>query len=443
MAGGSNIIILKEFERLPVGAEWDANKRIIGVWEAAAIERFQIEDGQELLQFGHRTIQATNWVGTLGIGRRCLEVLPKIDDLSGSLDARGTRENLLWMVARAGLVPIAPADIARLAESKHPLLAAFLQLYVENLALEWQRGPIKVYVAEEENRTFLSGKLLFQQQTRHNLIQQQRFYTVADEFTMNNPLSCLLKAALKRCALQRLSETVARGARGLLQEFADVSDWEISPMEAEQIKVSRQHSRFALLIDLAKLILQAISPEAGGEGQQVYSLMFDMNVVFERFVAAEMQVALAGFSLTVVPQLGGRCLLTQKGKKRFNLRPDIGISQGDKVICLIDTKWKRLDLNKPHAGVSQADVYQMYAYGKEYDSPLTVLLYPRQGRLQESIAEYLHNPEIEGETSPRTITVKTLDVCKPMGLPATRQELRECLMRCVKIKSLPYISTVK
>ena len=437
MDDSSNIILLKEFEGLSVGAEWNANKRIIGAREAAAIERFQAVGGQELLKFGHRTIQATNWVGTLGIGRRCLEVLPKIDDPSGSLDARGTRENLLWMVSRAGLVPTAPADIARLANSKHPLLAAFLQLYVENLALEWQRGPIKVYVAEERNRTFLRGKLLFQQQTRHNLIQQQRFYTAADEFTMNNPLSILLKAALKRCAFQRLSETVARGARGLLLEFADVEDWEISPLEAEKIMVSRQHSRFALLINLAKLILQSVSPETGGEGQQVYALMFDMNFVFERFVAAEMQAALAGTSLAVVPQLGGRCLLTQNGKKRFNLRPDIGISQGDKVICLIDTKWKRLDLHKPHAGVSQADVYQMYAYGKEYDTPLTVLLYPRQGRLQESIAEYLHNPGIESEVFPKTIAVKTLDVCKPMGLPATRQELRDCLMRFVKTKSLP------
>jgi 5-methylcytosine-specific restriction enzyme subunit McrC len=172
------MLLLKEFERIPIGPKWDCCNRIVGSKEVTAIESFQAKSGKALLQLGHRSIQATNWVGTLGVGKHCLEVIPKIDDTTGTLDGRRTRENLLWMVSRAGMVPIAPADIAWLADPQRPLLAAFLQLYVDKLSREWQRGPIKVYVTQEENRPFLRGKLMFQDHLRQQqLIQiQYRLY---------------------------------------------------------------------------------------------------------------------------------------------------------------------------------------------------------------------------------------------------------------------------
>jgi 5-methylcytosine-specific restriction enzyme subunit McrC len=432
MSSTNDILLLKEFERIPIGPKWDCCNRVVGSKDVTAIDSFQAKSGKELLRLGHRSIQATNWVGTLGVGKHCLEVIPKIDDPAGALDGRRTRENLLWMVSRAGMVPIAPADIAWLADPQRPLLAAFLQLYVDKLSREWQRGPIKVYVAQEENRPFLRGKLMFQDHLRHNLIQQQRFYTVSDEFTMDNSLSRLLKAALRCCAVQRLSETVARNARGLLLEFADVADWNPSQMEIEQITISRQHHRFESLINLARLILRSSSPETGGSNLPVYSLMFDMNVVFERFVVAEMQAALAGNHMVLIPQVGGRSLLTQNGKGRFNLRPDIGILRDDHMVCLIDTKWKRLDLNKYHAGVKQTDVYQMYAYGKEYDMPLTVLLYPRWGKLPESVANYYHNLDHGSDRPQKAVSVKTIDLGQPMALMSARLDLRETLLRCIE-----------
>lgn len=425
---------LKEFERIPVGAQWDSRNRTVGAGEVAAIERFQAKSGRELLKLGYRSIQGTNWVGTLGVGRRCLEVIPKIDDPAGPLDARRTRENLLWMVSRAGMVRIEPADIARLADPQRPLLAAFLDLYVDHLAREWQRGPIKEYIAEEENRTYLRGKLLFPQQQRHNLIHQQRFFTTADEFTMDNPLSRLLKAGLRCCAGQRMSDSVARKARGLLMEFAEVSDWEFSNQEADQLQVSRQHSRYELLVNLARLILLNTSPETGGDGRQIYSLMFDMNEVFEKFVAAEMKTALAGTKLAVVPTVGGQSLVTQNGKPRFNLVPDIGVYRGGELVCLVDTKWKRLDLNKSHAGVSQADIYQMYAYGKEYGSALTILLYPRWGSLPESVAGYVHNSNALADGQ-KGIEIRTLDVGGAFLLPGHRKTFLDSLLRVIPEKA--------
>jgi 5-methylcytosine-specific restriction enzyme subunit McrC len=43
----------------------------------------------------------------------------------------------------------------------------------------------------------------------------------------------------------------------------------------------------------------------------------------------------------------------------------------------MDTKWKILSDAKANYGISQADMYQMYAYQKKYSSENVTLLYPK------------------------------------------------------------------
>lgn len=42
----------------------------------------------------------------------------------------------------------------------------------------------------------------------------------------------------------------------------------------------------------------------------------------------------------------------------------------------MDTKWKLLSEKNNNYGISQSDIYQMYAYNKKYDSRNVTLLYP-------------------------------------------------------------------
>ena len=63
--------------------------------------------------------------------------------------------------------------------------------------------------------------------------------------------------------------------------------------------------------------------------------------------------------------------------RQFALRPDIVITRDDGSKIILDTKWKSL-VDKPRInyGISQADMYQMYAYSKKYDTSEIWLLYP-------------------------------------------------------------------
>jgi 5-methylcytosine-specific restriction enzyme subunit McrC len=43
----------------------------------------------------------------------------------------------------------------------------------------------------------------------------------------------------------------------------------------------------------------------------------------------------------------------------------------------MDTKWKVLSDEKANLGISQGDMYQMYAYQKKYNATNVTLLYPQ------------------------------------------------------------------
>ena len=63
------------------------------------------------------------------------------------------------------------------------------------------------------------------------------------------------------------------------------------------------------------------------------------------------------------------------------LRPDIVATNAGNVAFVIDTKWKRLKEQANRDGIATSDVYQMYAYSTQYESPEVLLLYPHHSEL--------------------------------------------------------------
>ena len=62
--------------------------------------------------------------------------------------------------------------------------------------------------------------------------------------------------------------------------------------------------------------------------------------------------------------------------KLFNLRPDIVLNDN---LAILDTKWKILDENVKKFNISEADVYQMHAYGRRYQQSNPINTPPRLG----------------------------------------------------------------
>ena len=85
-------------------------------------------------------------------------------------------------------------------------------------------------------------------------------------------------------------------------------------------------------------------------------------------------------------------LAYENEKGRFALKPDIVIDEG-KII--VDTKWKILSLEKSNQGISQSDMYQLYAYGTKYENcEKLYLIYPKDEVERGNLYHYYEDKKL-------------------------------------------------
>ena len=95
-----------------------------------------------------------------------------------------------------------------------------------------------------------------------------------------------------------------------------------------------------------------------------------------------------------------------KGEKRFRLKPDIVIEKEKTKKKIVDTKWKLLDqfAERRNYNITQADMYQLYAYGKKYTTddidPSLVLLYPSNPNFSNKLGNFIYEGDLALEVIP-------------------------------------------
>ena len=85
---------------------------------------------------------------------------------------------------------------------------------------------------------------------------------------------------------------------------------------------------------------------------------------------------------------------------------------------MLDTKWKLLSPQWHNYGISQADMYQMYAYQKEYAANQAVLLYPNC----EAMAGQ-QGPLCYSSASGSLVKVQTLHLDDPIAMAKAVKQL--------------------
>ena len=200
-----------------------------------------------------------------------------------------------------------------------------------------------------------------------------------------------------------------RTLRELNFAYADVSEVSPGDLRWDQIVLDRTNTRWHELLSLARLFLRDRHQQTSFGPTEGFALLFEMNVLFEEYVARLMARALAGTRLRVSAQGGLRACLYEGEAGRFRTRPDLIIRKGNQNVLIIDTKWKRIrQIDDPHDGVSQADVYQLMAYGRLYDCPHAVLLYPHHGGLPPDPIQQWYS--IAKPDAQESLIVATLDI---------------------------------
>lgn len=342
--------------------------------------------GGGVLEHGRKALRARGVVGVIAAGGSALEILPKID-VPGEEGERATgsiRRRLVHMLAVALDLKIDAGQVTALDWQRETLLEILIRLFSEKLVDAVRQGMPRRYVEHADDLPALRGRLNITRQFTTLAVEPSRLACRYDALTPDIALNRIMKAAITR--LSRIARTTdnQRRLRELAFTYADIADVPVSALRWDDVVLDRTNGRWRELINLARLLLGERFQTTSAGGSDGFSLLFEMNTLFEEYIARILKRALSDTELRVVSQ-GGRlyCLETADRQGVFQTRPDILIKRGDAVVQVIDTKWKRIAsrIDDPKRGVSQADVYQMMAYGRLYQCGRLTLVYPHHDQV--------------------------------------------------------------
>jgi 5-methylcytosine-specific restriction enzyme subunit McrC len=354
------------------------------------------KSGVSLLLFkDRRSLKLDNYVGI--IETPCgtiLEILPKVtghDDLESS-------RNLLKKMLRVALeIPPRQGDKTNTETFKHPLMEWVMAEFTLSLSHLLKRGIRFDYQRIEEEQCFLSGQLDMVKRMRQPPGMEHIFPIRHDVFMSDRPENRLLVKALKRVCLTtkepgtwRLSHELA----GMLYEIPESQDIK---GDFRQWQGDRLMAHYQLIRPWCELVLGNDMPLAFRGKTHGISLLFPMEKLFEKYVEyyLSQEVKLPN---KLYLQEGKESLCFHNGKKMFQLRPDFMIRKNDQTIYVLDAKWKLISETERENtsenrysvkyGLSQADFYQLFAYGQKYlkGSGDMLLIYPKTDKFTKPLA---------------------------------------------------------
>ncbi|MDX3959913.1 restriction endonuclease [Aliarcobacter skirrowii] len=296
-----------------------------------------------------KDLKAKQYCGILNFDNQDFYILPKIAN-------HNDEKNLnifIYMLMYAYNVKLSNEQIASCANHKHTILEVFVQMFAINLLNELKKGLYKEYLTKQDNLPVLKGKYLINENLKYNFTKN-KIYCEYDEFSENNSLNQFFLYAVKY--LQKFVND-----KKLLKQceliFDEVEYKLVDINRVETINFNRLNVRFKTSFEIALLLLRQSIP-LFHKDKKSFAFLFDMNVLFEKFIAR------------MAKELDNNGKIQNKDNfGDLTLKPDIILKNQ-----IIDTKYKKLDsLND----IKQGDKLQAFSYGINYKIENVMLLYPK------------------------------------------------------------------
>lgn len=290
------------------------------------------------------------------------------------------KDLLLKMLKTLKNSPFKQSHISNLKTQNAPLLEIFVIMFLNELETLIKKGLKSDYIECEQNRKFLKGKLLFTQNLKHNFAHKERFFTASDEFSSDIAPNKLIKSTLLLLSTRPFStKTNARIMQSRFV-FDGISPSQNYDKDFAKCANLRHFKAYELLLLWCKIFLKKQTFTAYQGSQKAFALLFDMNELFESFVAWHLKryVAQKGYKCQIKTQESSKYLLEIGGEPKFQIKPDIVCRKNNAVIFIADTKWKILSVDETkNFSISQGDLYQIFAYLSKYQCQKGILIYPQ------------------------------------------------------------------
>ena len=331
-----------------------------------------------------RVITIKNYVGLIQMKNGSqIQVLPKINFASSDdVCNKDTKRVFLKMLKSMKDFPSKVFNDANLKIDRMNLYEIFISMYLQEVRRLVKRGIKSDYISETDNSKFFKGKLMTSQHIRNNILHKERFYISYDEFHSNSSENKLIKSTLFKLQKITTSAINSKEIRQLLTFFETVDPSSNYSLDFSKVQINRNTKDYEMLMKWSNVFLFNKSFTTFSGTSTSRALLFPMERVFESYIAQQVKKVLIPEGWQVSTQDKGYYLFTSP-IKCFSLRPDIVCRRDNKTI-IMDTKWKNIDKSKrKNYGISQSDMYQMYAYSKKYKASDVWLLYPLNDKMRE------------------------------------------------------------
>ena len=327
-----------------------------------------------------KIITAKNYVGVITMNDgTTIEILPKIFSHAAFTDEeekeKKVKKLLIDMLKTLRNTPFKSLQATNVNIDKLSIFEIFIRMFVDEVFYIVKRGLKCDYETIQFNENVFKGKMVFAVQIKHNYAHKERSFVEYDEFNTNRAENKILKSTLSYLYKCTTSSRNKSDIKTLLNAFNSVDESNEYKSDFAKIVPDRKTADYQTALMWSKVFLMGKSFTSFSGSEVAFALLFPMETLFESYIAAQLKKMLGHSEYSLSAQ--DKTYHLFDGPRKFLMKPDIVIkNKALAQVFVMDTKWKVLSADKANYAISQADMYQMYAYQKKYTSENVTLLYP-------------------------------------------------------------------
>ena len=327
-----------------------------------------------------KIITAKNYVGVITMNDgTTIEILPKIFSHAAFTDEeekeKKVKKLLIDMLKTLRNTPFKSLQATNVNIDKLSIFEIFIRMFVDEVFYIVKRGLKCDYETIQSNENVFKGKMVFAVQIKHNYAHKERSFVEYDEFNTNRAENKILKSTLSYLYKCTTSSRNKSDIKTLLNAFNSVDESNEYKSDFAKIVPDRKTADYQTALMWSKVFLMGKSFTSFSGSEVAFALLFPMETLFESYIAAQLKKMLGHSEYSLSAQ--DKTYHLFDGPRKFLMKPDIVIkNKALAQVFVMATKWKVLSADKANYAISQADMYQMYAYQKKYTSENVTLLYP-------------------------------------------------------------------
>ena len=413
--------------RNPADEGLDETISVLLITEDSLQKLSKLIEDVSFLEIYHDRIRTLNYAGVAKIGTLKIEILPKFFR-EGDIDTAkpAIMRNLLYMLQYSDTLNFKEISNADLDEIKNDFLEVIVFLFSKNLAQLLRNKQERQYIRYQEDLRFVREKIV----TKKYGTNPARLHIIPCDYherSINTLMNQTFRFTAQTLLNQVKSPETYRHLKFIISVLDGVDPGRIFPSEIRKIQFNRMNQVFRPYVKFCELFLSHSTITLQASKVDFFSLMIPMEKLFESFIAEMLRkyrhtILPPGSAHNILSQYSLGSLAYENGRGYFTMIPDIFLKGSPPII--IDTKYKLLTTEERKFKISQADLYQIYAYCRESGTRIAILLYPAGINVEIPERVFTLGRENLIELHIKTISLE-YDLSKEEGISSFVQALAE------------------